>query len=142
MAAYLTVSSLTCAPDMSALQAALRAIVPDAVVHAKGLDAQEPTRTLWRIKSGSRAEGAGFTVAERVAFQAAIDTAAPWSPKCEAREAVASWPLAMRALLLVIADQINALRADHGRAPLAPSQWMTLIRAQVEAMEADARGRP
>ena len=68
------------------------------------------------------------------AVQAFLDTTASSRTKLLARQRVDTWPIEVRALLLVLIDQLNILRNQAGLSTVTPAQAMQAIRVKVQQL--------
>lgn len=69
-----------------------------------------------------------WTAPQIAAAQALLESTAAVTPQIEAQRAVDAWPIAYRALVLTLIDELNILRNLHGLAPRTPAQAITAIR--------------
>lgn len=58
------------------------------------------------------------------------------SHAARARAEVEAFPLALRAALLTLLALVNVERAQHGRPPVTPAQFVAAARARVDELEA------
>ena len=107
-------------PDPAALLAALRAIVPTA-----GVTELSPEH--YRVKTPDLLVPNQIT-----AMQAAIDTAPALTPQRAAQNEIDRWPIAQRALVLALIDELNTIRAalPTPLGPRTPAQALAAVRAK------------
>lgn len=121
MASYHTFTSpRTTEPDDAALTALLRAADASAGVQHR------PGSSVWTVK---RTTDTPWTVPEIAAAQMAIDTAPVTSTSQTAQARIAAFPVELRALIFVLLDQINVLRAAQtpALAAIPPAQAIAAI---------------
>ncbi len=109
-------------PDPALLVAALRAVEASA-----GVASRLQVPGIVTVKTTAVLTGSQLT-----AMQTAIDTSAAMSPQALAQAEIDRWPIAMKALVLALIDQLNVIRAA-GNAPLppiTPAQALAAIRAK------------
>ncbi len=113
-------SSRTTEPDPAVLLAQLRALDATAgVIHI------EPG-PIFTVKKGTAWTGPQITAAQNV-----LDTASATTPRLSAQDRIDQYPIEIRALVLVMIDEINRLRA--GTAPataITPAQAIAAIRTK------------
>jgi hypothetical protein len=118
MSSYTVFStSRTSAPDPAALLVALRAVEASA--------GYAQINGAYRVKTTTV-----LTPSQRAAMQAAIDTVPEFTPQRFAQNQIDEWPLAMKALVLTLIDQLNMLRTrvSPPLTAITPAQALTAIR--------------
>lgn len=124
MASYMGFTSLrTTAPDPVALLASIHATVD---VNA-GLAVPLGGVGSYLVKKATP-----FSGADVAGCQAAIDAAPALTPQREAQNQIDAWPLALKALVLALIDQLNVIRAalPVPLPPITPGQALAAIRAK------------
>lgn len=112
-------SPRTTQPDLPSLLAALRAQDPTAGIQ------HEPGAPTYVIKKNTP------WTAPQIAFaQNAIDAAPASSPQLTAQAQIDAWPIAQKALVLALIDQLNVLgaRVTPPIAAITPAQAIAAIR--------------
>lgn len=126
MASYVTiVSSRLTAPDGPALLAAVRA----AVDPAAGVVQRTPTDYVVKTP-------APLTAPQLAAAKNAIDTAPAASPQLTAQDWIDRMPIAEKAILLALIDQLNVIRAalPVPKPPITPAQAIQAARDKAGAL--------
>ena len=122
MASYhIITSTRTTEPDMPSLLALLR--TKDATI---GIQHQLGTQE-YRLKKDTT-----WTDQQVALAQQAIDTASPMSPQLTAQDEIDRWPIAEKALVLALIDQLNVIRSKLPTplAAITPAQALAAIRAK------------
>lgn len=121
MASYHMFTSTTTDPDPVALLTQLRSIDATAGVQ------HEPGHTQYVIKTATV-----LTAPKIASIQSALDSAPTLTPQRRAQNEIDSWPIAVKALVLALIDQINVIRAElpTPRPPVTPQQALAAIRAK------------
>lgn len=112
-------------PDIASLRAALLALDPTAgVQHTPG------TKTFVLKKATV------WNTAQTTAALNAIETAPAQSPQLEAQTAIDTLPIATRAIILTLIDQVNVLRAalPNPLGPITPAQALAAVRAKAATL--------
>lgn len=104
-------------PDYTSLLNLLRSIEPTIGIQ------RFPGDIDYRLKKNT-----DWTPAEISAAQNAIDAAPNKSPQLTAQAEIDRMEIALKALVLVLIDEINILRNFHGLAPRTPAQAIQAIR--------------
>lgn len=75
-------------------------------------------------------QAADFTAAQQTALQATLDTTAVSTPQRVAQTEIDQYPIAQRALVLALIDQLNVIRAalPVPLPAITPAQALTAIR--------------
>jgi hypothetical protein len=110
-------STRTTEPDPVALLASLRAIEPSAATWHDG--------NIYHVKTA-----APLTAPQLASMQTAIDTAPELTPQRAAQNEIDRWPIAQRALLLALIDQLNVLRSKLSPplGAITPAQALQAVR--------------
>jgi hypothetical protein len=125
MAAYVTLTTPRLTdPDPVALAAAVKALDATAVLVAI------PGGT-WRGKKAT-----AWTAGDLSAAQTALDTVAALTPQLDAQHVIDGWPIVARALVGVIKDQFNVLRAGPALplGAITDAQVISAIRAKAATL--------
>lgn len=101
--------------DMPSLHANLRALDATAGVALISL-------TTYRVKKNTT-----WTTNQINAAQSAINASPTITERLTAKNVINNWPIEMRALLYVMLDQINLLRAQHSLSSITPAQVLTAV---------------
>lgn len=101
-------------PDFASLLANLRALDATAGVIWFGNEYRVKKNTAW-------------TQPQINAAQNVIDTSPAATDRLAAKNIINNWPIEMRALLYVMLDQINVLRAQHSLSQITPQQVLTAV---------------
>jgi len=110
-------------PDPVALRAAVQAATSDA------------TAVVFNLGSGSVWQGkkaTAWSAADITATQTALDTTAASTPTLRQQQEIDAIPIAWRAIVLALIDQVNVIRAALPAPlnPITPAQALAAIRAK------------
>ena len=79
-------------------------------------------------------KAADWTAPEIAAVQAAIEAAPVLTDQKAAQLEIDKWPLALKALVLALIDQINVLRTQAGLSIVTPAQALAAIRSKAATL--------
>lgn len=122
MAAYQPMTSpRTTAPDVAAMLASLRASVASDV----GVQVVDPQHYV--LKKSTAWQAGDISSAQTI-----VDTTPALTPQREAQNQIDAWPLALKALVLALIDQLNVIRAalPVPLPPITPGQALAAIRTK------------
>lgn len=107
-----------------------RATEPDPAILIARLRQLDNTAGATRALSGAWTvkKETAWTPAQQAAVQNLVDTVPALTPQSAAQTEIDGWPIALRALVLALLDQINVLRGQLGLAAITPAQALAAVR--------------
>lgn len=116
---YQDFTSANTNPDFGSLVNTLRgADATIGVQHVEGTQA-------YRLKKAT-----AWLPGQVAAAQNVIDNALASSPQLQAQNEIDHWPITIKALALMLVDQINVLRQAQSLPPVTPAQALAAIRTK------------